>query len=561
MLKTRITALLLAVLLSVTALPVQAAAPLSKQETLETRVSEAGKTGWRTKNGKKYYLINGKRTTGKTRVGSHWYYFNPEMQTGLIKDQKSGAIYYAAGTGALKTGWRTVGKDTYYFWTASKDGHTKYEAATGKSKVDGKWYLFGKNGVLLHGLHEVGEKTYYADSKGRIKTGLRTIGGKKYYFQTSGDDRGAAYKGFKTVGGKRYYFGFAAKTGLFKKKGNYYYADADGVLQTGWKTIGGKKYYFWKNSKGHNKYSAAKGKTALKGKWRYFSSKGVLRTGLFTAGGKTYYADNKGLLQHGWQLVDKKRYYFDPKTFEALTGKQTITDRGFVFDDDGSLKKAEPVTISTALSYYTEGNGGYRIVNGVHTCRGIMQYIGYDQHKWEKNIDGSGCGFCSFLTVISTFTGKKINAEDYKATKLEKLTGATKCPISTFTGVKMLEAAGIRYEWVKVLSRTSNTEVYKDILAHLKKGMPVIVALSPKQRNGVVSKNYTNSGHYGTLIGVVNDGKKAYLLDSGGRTPRYVDLNDICWCIPTANEYTNPDPIWNGWDNTGGYIKIFPKEY
>lgn len=560
MLRKRMTALLLAVLLSASPLPARAAAPLTRQETLQTRLSEAGKTGWKTRNGKRYYLVNGEQKTGKTRVGNHWYYFDPEMKTGLIRDEKNGTCYFANKNGILQTGWKTVGSDTYYFWAGTSGRHKKYEAATGKRQVNGTWYLFGKNGALLYGLNEAGGKLYYTDAKGRLQTGFKSINGKKYYFKRSGDEQGAAYIGFKTIKDRRYYFGPEAKTGLFKKKGSYYYADSGGVLQTGWKTIKGRKYYFWKNSKGHKLYEAATGKVSLKDRWRLFSGKGVLLTGLNTVDGKTYYSDGKGLLQTGWQTVDGKKYYFDKKTFEALTGKHTISDRGYVFDDDGSLKKEEPVTISSALAFYTTNNGGYRIVDGVHTCRGIIQYIGYDQHKWEKNIDGSGCGLCSFLTVISTFKGRQINADDYKATKLEKISGASKCPISFFAGVKMLEAEGIRYEWVKVISKTSNTEVYKDILSHLKKGMPVIVALSPKQRNGIVSKEYTNSGHFATLIGVVQDGKKAYLLDSGGRTPRYVDLNDICWCIPTAQEYPNADPIWNGWDNTGGYIKVYPKQ-
>lgn len=62
---------------------------------------------------------------------------------------------------------------------------------------------------------------------------------------------------------------------------------------------------------------------------------------------------------------------------------------------------------------------------------------------------------------------------------------------------------------------------YKDIFEHLSKGMPVIVSLSKDNREGNEDKRYTNYAHYSLLIGVTNNGKNAYLLDSG---QNYLDI-------------------------------------
>ena len=64
--------------------------------------------------------------------------------------------------------------------------------------------------------------------------------------------------------------------------------------------------------------------------------------------------------------------------------------------------------------------------------------------------------------------------------------------------------------------------------------------------------------HYALLAGITRDGKRAFLMDSGSKGCRFVDLKDICLHIPSARENANKKPVWNGWENSGGYMKIFP---
>ena len=118
----------------------------------------------------------------------------------------------------------------------------------------------------------------------------------------------------------------------------------------------------------------------------------------------------------------------------------------------------------------------------------------------------------------------------------------------------MLNNEGIKYIWVKGSLTTNGA--YKDILDHLSKGMPVIVSLSKDNRAGKEDKRYTNYAHYSLLIGVTSDGKKGYLLDSGAKLPRYIDLLDLCDHIPATKNSPDYKPIWNGWTNAGGYVKV-----
>jgi hypothetical protein len=226
------------------------AAGLSKGLPAVSQVrSGAAGSGIVTSKGKKYYYLKGKRKTGKVRVGKKWYYFGPEMKTGLIEDTgKSGTCYYADGKGVLQTGWKTVKGKKYYFWTKTRGGHTKFEAATGLKSVGGKYYLFSKKGVLLSGLQKVGGSVYYADSKGLVKSGWHKAGGSLRYFYPkagSGHARFEMAKGTVVIDGVPHYL------------------DSDGIPE---KTHGGKDL---------NRYGAEKKSAEASGGSRTPTSDGI----------------------------------------------------------------------------------------------------------------------------------------------------------------------------------------------------------------------------------------------------------------------------------------------
>lgn len=202
-------------------------------------------------------------------------------------------------------------------------------------------------------------------------------------------------------------------------------------------------------------------------------------------------------------------------------------------------------------------SGGKRyVIEGVPTAWGVKTVYGYPQGaQGVDNISGSGCGLCSYLAIVALMADSSVMPAPFKANRLEKLTGGSKCPISTGQGLKILDSYNIGYTWVKCA--LDNENVVSDISAHLRSGRPVIVALQDRPRGGGAEDNtYTDANHYAVLMALTPNGKKALLVDSGKRGTRFVDLVDICRHIPAAARTTKFDTIWNGWSNCGGYVKI-----
>ena len=197
-------------------------------------------------------------------------------------------------------------------------------------------------------------------------------------------------------------------------------------------------------------------------------------------------------------------------------------------------------------------NGVYR-ANGIPTAVGNKTWIAFDQHNSGSThrIDGSGCGLCSYLSIVGTFKDSAVRPQSWCKANLKSVTGFTACPISISAGTKILDKYGIGYERVKSFDTDS---AYKDIQNHLSHGRPVIVSLSCRNRSGKRTNSYTNSGHYSLLIGMKENGK-AFLMDSGGRKPRWVDLWDLCDHIPVNSASDKTVQTWV-WQNEGGYVKV-----
>lgn len=171
--------------------------------------------GLRTIN-KKVYLLrksaNGARaTSGWYKVGSKYRYFNAKgvQQTGFITS--NGKTYYSTKTGsskgsrytgwltldgrkyyfrkkggAMKTGWFTSKKKTYYL-NPVKTSSTYGAAKTGWVKIKGSWYHFDSDGVMETGWIADNMKKFYLDPKtGKMLTGTQTIDGVVYNLGTSG---------------------------------------------------------------------------------------------------------------------------------------------------------------------------------------------------------------------------------------------------------------------------------------------------------------------------------------------------------------------------------------
>ena len=230
--------------------------------------------------------------------------------------------------------------------------------------------------------------------------------------------------------------------------------------------------------------------------------------------------------------------------------------RRSIFGADYELVKfwvnaLKPGTYLPAITV-TDTNGVYR-AEGIPTAAGTKTWIGFDQHNSGTGykLDRSGCGLCSFLSVAATFKDASIRPQAWCKSFLNAVTGYSACPISITAGTKILKKYGIGFTRVKTFDTDT---AFQDIKAHLIQGMPVVVSLSCRNRAGKRTNSYTDSGHYSLLIGVRADGK-AFLMDSGARKPRWVDLWDLCDHIPVSNASGETKQTWV-WQGEGGYCKI-----
>ena len=193
--------------------------------------------------------------------------------------------YWIADEGYLKSGWLNLGNWKMYF-----DPET-YAARTGITDLNGKKYLFNKDGVM---------QTY---------AGTTVIDGKKYWF-----------------------------------------SDDDASLKSGWLDLGGLKLYFDPTT-----YQAAVGLTTISGTTYYFNNDGVMMTGLIDINGKYYYFDSNGaMVKNASRTVNGIKLNFGSNGVctsilpESYNGPYKITvDRTncvvTVYGDDGSGNFALPV--------------------------------------------------------------------------------------------------------------------------------------------------------------------------------------------------------------------------
>ncbi len=220
-------------------------------------------------------------------------------------------------------------------WQMYADPET-YELAAGLKEIDGKTYLFDKNGVEI------------------LKSRTEVIDGRKYWFQ----EDGSLMSGWCTLGSWKMYFDpetFEAAIGVKEIEGTAYLFDANGVLYEGNGTpvVNGKKYFVqngklksgwlklanWQMYFDPETYAAATGVTKIDGKAYLFDKNGVevLKSRTEVIDGKKYWFQPDGSLMSGWCKLGNWTMYFDPETYVAATGTVLIDGDYFQFDSNGVL--------------------------------------------------------------------------------------------------------------------------------------------------------------------------------------------------------------------------------
>ena len=281
--------------------------------------SGAMTTGWLTLNGRKYYYDgNGHQVFGEYTINGTKYVF--DRATGELKYQSKPTVVVKPVT---QNGWKgTAGNKTYYYVNG--------KPVTGQRKIDGKWYLFGSDGVMKLGWQWIADqkKTVYYNSRGEMQYGQQHIGGKWYLFDKGS---GAMKTGWQWIADQK-------KTVYYNSRGEmqygqqhiggkwYLFDKGSGAMKTGWQWIADQKKTVYYNSRGEMQY----GQQHIGGKWYLFDKNtGAMKTGFqwISDQRKTCYYNGNGQMQYGQQHIGGKWYLFDKGSGAMKTGFQWIADQ------------------------------------------------------------------------------------------------------------------------------------------------------------------------------------------------------------------------------------------
>ena len=195
-----------------------------------------------------WYTVNGIRVstdmafTGNTTLYAGWVYNSvvvpeqpvtpvqpvqpEEPEYEWISEDGGTRLYY---DGEMITGWYQDEETEVWYWLDKSSG---FMAADQWVKVDGTWYLFGKDGSMLTGWQKVDGKWYYLKPWGGMATGWQLIDSVWYYLRSDGSMAGNAWV---QTSGQWYYLtgsGEMATACWIEWKGDWYYLYSSGAMAT-----------------------------------------------------------------------------------------------------------------------------------------------------------------------------------------------------------------------------------------------------------------------------------------------------------------------------------------
>ena len=301
---------------------------------------------------------------------------------------QDGTWYYYKDGILLMNTWITSGGQYYYL---GEDGSMQTNTWIGNYYVD-------SNGVWLTNYQPAhwvpsGSRWWYRNEDGSYPTGTwKTINGTQYYF----DNSGYMASGWQIINGKWYYFngsGIMQSNTWIVSSGKYYYMGEDGTMLTNtW--IG--DHYVDSNGVWLTNYQPAKW-MQTNGKWWYRNEDGSYPANTWKKiNNNWYYFDSAGyLITNDWKKVGGSWYYFDGNGI-MLTGNQTIDNKKYYFNEDGSMHTGWLDTW-----YYYDESGA--MVTGWKKIDGNWYYF-HKEEGWKYSdslaeIDGDYYSFNSDGTM------------------------------------------------------------------------------------------------------------------------------------------------------------------
>lgn len=264
------------------------------------RETQAATTGFKTVNGKTYYIkSDGSNAKGLLTINGKTYYFDEKTGVQLKGWQKDSAgkkiRYFTTGKGIMVTGFlKDSSGNVRYF-----DTETGLMVRGWMTDSSGYKYYFSKgSGIMAKGWLKdtAGNIRYFSKANGRMLTGWQTTtAGVTRYFNKS---TGIMYKGLKKIGSYYYYFS--------KSNGARY--------QKGWLTVSGKKYYF---------------------------------------------ALSNGRAKTGWMTLNGKKYYFSSAGELFVSTSALIDGVNYIFDSNGVASKSNDIVVDNNVKVYDSGNNKY----------------------------------------------------------------------------------------------------------------------------------------------------------------------------------------------------------
>lgn len=309
-------------------------------------------------------------------IVEHAFISNPSDAAKLAQDSFLRQLGIADAKGIADAYGLTKGK-----WEKVGQGDWKWDYGDGTyakdtwEYINGKWYYFGNDSLMLKGWQDIGSARYYLDPvNGDMKIGWVLLDQKWYYFNASG---AMVSNGWTWVGGSCYYFdedGVMAvdawigdyyvnssgawvqgwvKPGWFQSGDRWWYRHRDGGYTTSnWELINGSWYYF--DAAGW----MVTGWQLVGSTWYYMDSDGKMQTGWLEIGGNKYYLSGSGAMQIGWQLIGGEWYYFNSSgamETDTWVGECYVDENG-VWDTTKFLPKW---ILSGNRWWYRHGDGSY----------------------------------------------------------------------------------------------------------------------------------------------------------------------------------------------------------
>ena len=283
-------------------------------------------TGWQEIEGGKYYFDKyGHYLKGLQEIDGKTYFFNTIglMSRGLVKIE-DGKYSIFGDDGVRLEKWQKYAGERYYI---NKDGY----CLNGWWLIGTRTYYFKEDGAVAVGLTQIDNETYYFDKDGGVRVGWQTIDGDKYYFK----DGGAMAVGKYELDGQCYYF-FAEggiATGWNTENDGVRYYTSDGIMITGFHEIEGDGYFFAEGGLMQTGwYDFAEGK-------RLFTPTGKMTKGLYTDSESTYYFDEEtGYMKTGWVIVDGQKTYFG-EDGKLGSGWTKIGEKKYYLNKSGRITK------------------------------------------------------------------------------------------------------------------------------------------------------------------------------------------------------------------------------